>query len=528
MLASCSDMNDNIKEYVERGEVDYIGKTDSVRTAGGRNRIQISWRVNKDPRIESAVIYWNDRADSAVFPIDRSKLVDDSIAVILNNIAEGMYVFSVYHTGQGHRSIVSEVSGTVYGDRYQSSISIRRMVDITAYVGGGEIDWSFANETVVKTVFVYDASSGKKDSVVVHPDSVKTVFGSYAMGGKYKAITYHAPEPNALDLFAVEDDEGQFPLFYLLDKTEWIPYASSSHTSENSIVSGLIDGDATTLWQSAFNQNYNMATKPLYVELDMLNEKQVNNVRVIKRGDTRELEVRVSLDKSNWTVAGTIVIDNADDSSLGILELEQPVRARYIRLYVTRSANADGRGGIYEIDIEGSNVDYSTVPAEFRYSREGWTVVSADSEMSDRADRVKENILDGKSNTFWVPDYRPSPRPLPPYWLIVDIAEAKEISKIVFYKRERNRDTRTVQYFIGPDPDVNAPTWHYISEILFQNDQDSWNTTVDDGGNVKVCDIPEGTLTTYGRYLKIYFPDTNNINEPHANTAEIYLYGRVK
>ena len=55
LLASCSGMNDIIQEYLDRGEINYIGKTDSIYAIGGKNRITFKWIVNADPRIEKNV-----------------------------------------------------------------------------------------------------------------------------------------------------------------------------------------------------------------------------------------------------------------------------------------------------------------------------------------------------------------------------------------------------------------------------------------------------------------------------------------
>jgi hypothetical protein len=513
-------MNDNIKEYVDRGEVDYIGKTDSVSVAGGKERILINWLVNRDPRIESCIIYWNDKADSAIFPVDRSKLVNGRMSVVLNNMPEGKYVFLLYHTGQsGHRSIVSEVSGSVYGEKYQSSIGIRRMVDLSVYAtGDGEINWSFASESVVKTVFTYDVPSGGQDNIVVLPEDNHTVLGSYILGGKYKSVTYHIPEQGAIDTFYVES-EGQLPSYYLLDKTGWLPYVSSTSYSDDARTVGLLDNNPGTAWISSYNQGYSMTEKPLYVEFDMLNEKQVNIVRVIKHNNTKELEVRTSMNRTDWTTVGVIGEDDTDDGGVAELVLEQPVRARHIRLYVTRSANDDGRGGLYEVDIKGSNIESPTSPAIFRYDREGWEVLSV---QSAAGNRPMETMLDGNPESFWVPKWE-GVREVPPYWAVIDIVEAKEFTKILFYRRQRNSDTRTVQFYTGPSSDPDASSWTYLGEHTFPERNGTFNSD-----EIAVIDVPDNTNTAQGRYLKLLLPNTWNEYEPSSAIAEVYLYGKVR
>ena len=40
-LLACDGMNDNIKEYLDRGEINYIGRADSAIAMGGINRINL-------------------------------------------------------------------------------------------------------------------------------------------------------------------------------------------------------------------------------------------------------------------------------------------------------------------------------------------------------------------------------------------------------------------------------------------------------------------------------------------------------
>jgi hypothetical protein len=298
----------------------------------------------------------------------------------------------------------------------------------------------------------------------------------------------------------------------LLNKTDWlITHVSSTNTGENASVVGLLDGNSTTAWISSFGQSYN-TSNPLYVEFDMLSEKQVNTVKVTKHANTKELEVKTSMNGTDWTSAGTIG-ENADQ-----LVLQQPVRARHIRLYVTSSADSDGRGGIYEVDVEGAEIESSTYPAIFRYDRNDWEVLSA---QSDYENRWKENLIDGDPNTFWVPRYSPV-REQPPYWAVIDIVESKEITKILFYRRPRNFDTKTIQFYVGTGSDPNASSWTYLGEYTFPKRDETY-----DSGEVVVIDVSEST-NTQGRYLKLHLPNSWNESAPSTGCAEVYLYGKVR
>jgi hypothetical protein len=514
-------MNDNIQEYLERGETEYLGKADSVMAIGGKERILITWIVNKDPRIESCVIYWNDKADSATFPVDRSKITDDRMSVYLN-IPEGAYLFNLYHRGsKGYRSIVSEVSGKVYGGNYQASLGTRKTVDMMCYPDSVEINWAPASESMVKTVFTYEQSSGNTVDVTVLSEDTKIVIRDYKHGGRYSSKTYYIPEPGALDTFEIVSQE-QFSEYYWLNKSEWIPYALATHNSDGDGIACLLDGNYSSFWHSPYSGGYDITTNPLYVGFDMLSEKQIKAIKLEKRYDTRIAEIRVSLDNNNWTTVGSIVIDNSSEHGTGTLTFNPAVNARYVRLYNAKSGNADGRGSIFEIDVEGADVETSTLPAVFRYDRSNWSVVNVSSgATSAEGGDGKNALFDNNLTTCWysksVDGYAPAP-----HWAVFDLGSEKDIAKIVAYRRRKNTDTKTVQYFIGTDPAYDAASWQPIGEIEFPA-----QTGSNSGGEILTLDIPESVNTRQGRYLKLYLPDSNNSNEG-VSLAEIYLYGKIR
>ncbi|MDR1896085.1 MAG: carbohydrate-binding protein [Prevotellaceae bacterium] len=145
LFASCKDMNDNIEEYLNRGEINYIGRADSVIAANGFGRVQLKWLVNDDPRITNATIYWNNRENieqSKDFPIDRSALVNGYASVILE-LEEGTYVFKIVHTGdKGYPSIATEVSGRSYGEQALASVRNNIIGSATQLGNGLLLVWS--------------------------------------------------------------------------------------------------------------------------------------------------------------------------------------------------------------------------------------------------------------------------------------------------------------------------------------------------------------------------------------------------
>lgn len=224
-FTSCSGMNDTIEEYLDRGEINYIGKVDSATCDGGLYRVKLTWKVGKDVRIENCKISWNMGTDSLVYPIDKKNLVNGYASVEIPLEEEGEYVFNLVQMGEkGFPSIPQEVIGSVYGDKYISSLmprSIRSVVIennvATLTIGGGD-GCSYSE-------VLYVDHKGKNKTIRVEPDVSSIAINDYTFGGDFTVKSYYKPEENAIDLFAAED-KGKFPRSESLkQKNGTIPYA---------------------------------------------------------------------------------------------------------------------------------------------------------------------------------------------------------------------------------------------------------------------------------------------------------------
>jgi hypothetical protein len=212
-MVSCKGMNDNIEEYLERGEINYLGRPDFAYTLNGNGRVNIGWFVNDDPRIEGCTITWNGRNNepqSASFPINHNALVNGYVNVPIE-LEEATYVFKIVHTGEkGYPSIATEVSGRVYGANYFSTLSPRKITSIEAFSDRIEINWLPADATVTKVLFTYETIDGQQ-TIEIAPEETKTVLTNHKTQGRYSWITYYLPEPNALDEFSVVSNNAEFP-----------------------------------------------------------------------------------------------------------------------------------------------------------------------------------------------------------------------------------------------------------------------------------------------------------------------------
>lgn len=74
-------------------------------------------------------------------------------------------------------------------------------------------------------------------------------------------------------------------------------------------------------------------------------------------------------------------------------------------------------------------------------------------------------------------------------------------------------NTKTLQYFIGNDPDPDASTWVKIMEGAYEQGAYATNHWLQlDAANPRA-----------GQYLKLVMPDS--FNPPDVGLAEIYVYG---
>jgi hypothetical protein len=248
LLGACSGMNDNIQEYLDRGEVNYLGRPDSARVFGGRGRINIQWLVNEDPRIEGSTIFWRDRQNkqqSADFPINRNELQNGYRSVVMN-LEEGSYAFKIVHTGtKGYTSIATEVTGSVYGDNYQTMLTSRRISNVAVFADHVELIWSAAEKSVSRVEITYLTVFGTEQTVEVLPEETLTNLPNHKSLSSYSWTTYYLPETGALDEFHVTE-EAVFPMVaYQLNKTGWTITSNVSGGSGTSAY--VIDNNPSTV-----------------------------------------------------------------------------------------------------------------------------------------------------------------------------------------------------------------------------------------------------------------------------------------
>lgn len=162
-----------------------------------------------------------------------------------------------------------------------------------------------------------------------------------------------------------------------------------------------------------------------------------------------------------------------------------------------------------ELSIDTFETEWESYKGIYKYDRSAWSVLAVSDETASDGGG-KNTLLDNNLDSYWHSQWDGGNAPLP-HWAIIDMTVANRIAKLETYKRPGNNDARTIQYFVGPDPDPDASTWTQIGAAEFISGVDKIETTIAD---------PSAAT---GRYLKIVLPDSNR--DPFTSIAEIYVYG---
>jgi hypothetical protein len=265
---------------------------------------------------------------------------------------EGTYVFKIEHTGEkGFTSIVTEVSGRVYGANYISTLDARGIDAVTVYKDSVIINWAIADANVSKVLLTYETTSGTEKTVEVAPNVVKTKLTDSKLQGKYSYVTCILEE-GAFEELSVPSDNSVFPFpNYPLNKTGWIPSSPYNNPSVGGGLGALIDDNYDTFWCSLLPGTAH--PDPYWIQVDMLNTKHVTNIRVDERLNVLQMKVESSLDGSIWNELGILEWGPNIQHGIGNLSFDDAIPMQYIRFTSMRSTDPDGRNVIWEIDVTG-------------------------------------------------------------------------------------------------------------------------------------------------------------------------------
>lgn len=217
-LFACSKMNDTYDDFIKDGEIVYIAKADSVTAYPGNNRMDLSMLLIADPRISKVKVLWDagGQKDSTEKAVQRTADVD-TVRFSFNKLAEGTYTFYIYtYDKAGHRSVKTDVIGTVYGEKYIAQL-VNRAIKSGTYddlAKTATVKWFGVGADVIGEEFIYtDALGVVRKQFNKHegaPDSV-TVLPDFKKGNSFQFRTLYKPAPNAIDTFYSNYENRQVP-----------------------------------------------------------------------------------------------------------------------------------------------------------------------------------------------------------------------------------------------------------------------------------------------------------------------------
>ena len=202
-LAACDGMLDNVQPYFDEGETIYVGKA-YYTVLPGRNRAEISGKMPYGLTQVSCLIEWikpSGGTDSIRLPLDRT--ITDTIAVVLTNLEEGPYDFTITtYDAKGNKSIPVGGHTYVYGSAYENSL-INRKINRINYDGESvKIHWVPTSDMqAVESHLRYELPDGTFAEVQVPVNITETDITGCRSQGIITWKTSYIPDSTAIDTF---------------------------------------------------------------------------------------------------------------------------------------------------------------------------------------------------------------------------------------------------------------------------------------------------------------------------------------
>lgn len=335
LIFSCSKMDSKYSDFIKDGPIKYTGRPDSLKVHPGNGRVKISWLIFADPKVNRAMIYWNNRKDSVNVPITRTGGVD-TVNVNLNNMNEGTYVFEIFtFDSNGNKSVKTEIVGNVYGQNYQKSILIRP-VNVASVIGrdSARIDWGAVSyKEGISSELSYTDLSGVHHDRLVSSDTASTLLTNVNATTSFTYRTKYLPSPLAIDSFYTEYKTVKIKGTPVeVSKAGWTITASSEDVAGNRRAVNLIDGNLTNLY---VNRIVSGNTYPHWVIVDM--KQVINDVEGFyfyqrSTNPLKTLEIQISNNGTDWETLGDFVIANTPTVNTGSPQTAKPVYADFSRV----------------------------------------------------------------------------------------------------------------------------------------------------------------------------------------------------
>jgi len=217
-LVGCSDIQDDIKQYLNEGETIYVGKLEVIDVHPGENRIMIEGVMPYGITQTKCVFTWSTPSGektSKEFEITRGDQYE-IFNFVLEPLEEGQHDFEVTTLdSKGNSSIIVNIGGYSYGETYQSTLTNRGISSVgvsSEEETVAEISWlPINNEQFTGCEIEYEKTDGVKGYILAEIGEEKTLLPDYKPGSVAKWRSLYMPDPLAIDIFKTEWEEIELP-----------------------------------------------------------------------------------------------------------------------------------------------------------------------------------------------------------------------------------------------------------------------------------------------------------------------------
>jgi len=339
---SCQDMDETYKEFIIPNGIVYPGKATSAVVCPGKYRAKVAWLRGADPKVTKATVFWNNYTDSIDMDIPAGL---DTIGCLVEPMEENTYTFIIKtYDDDGNVSIPVEVTGNVYGDRYQSGLYNRPITgEELDDDGTWTINWGTADKSngATATEMAYTTRGGGTRKLTIPVSDLITEITDQKGGAEFQYRTIFLPDSFAIDTFYTGYTVRQIPKASpkQIDRSGWTVTASSNAANSqapNGAPEMVIDGDLTTYWHSQHKPS--SPGYPHWLAFDMKRDIEVVSVEVTPRNKYPEQSftgfiIQGSMDGTSWVDYGTFTLEPVASKTQSYT-IDGSPRMRHIRIYM--------------------------------------------------------------------------------------------------------------------------------------------------------------------------------------------------
>ncbi len=350
-VSACSDMNDMHDIYLKDGEKIYVGRIDSLKSFSGNERVLIQYWIT-DPRVKSLHLLWNQRRDSVVVQVPTHDPTDP-IEVIIGDgngtIKEGDHSFFIYsYDSKGHRSIVYETLMSVYGERYQASLTNRPIRSIDLKEDNKlSVRWSgsISSDEVGIQMSYSDKNNNLKNSFIPSETLANPViFDDIDVTKSISYKTMYVPKATAIDTFytnMAEPIKVRIAKNVVLNKKATVSDMLNSSYPGSNAVDGIIS--SASRWVSS-------ATGEHWIEVDLGESYPIQSFKTYNgSGDAPNMAIKNFMFQINKNGEWVTLADVSNNTNHSYGATFEEVVTDKVRLFVPNYP--DNQVRLFELEV---------------------------------------------------------------------------------------------------------------------------------------------------------------------------------